>query len=144
MSKTEHSYGNCCRIDTIHFYASGRTHRELAILILATLFSGKAQRVALDLEHEASAIRRLEINCGGFSRGICWDYTRKPGQFTYNPEIPERIPWSWHLDEKDLPTFDLDFSENSRYHPVNELDKRDRVEIGGSDDASKSSLQTYF
>jgi len=135
MTKTEHHYGNGCRVDVIHFYASGHTHRELAVLILAALFSGTAQRVALDLEHRASTIKRLEINYSGFSPGSCWDYTRKPVKFTYHPEIPDRIPWNWHLDEKDLPLFDLDFSKGSGHHPVNDLDKRDRVEIGGGDDA---------
>src|SRR5438309_8729785 len=38
MNKTEHRYGSNCRIDTVHFYASGQTHRELAVLILAALF----------------------------------------------------------------------------------------------------------
>jgi hypothetical protein len=135
MKKTEHRYGSNCRIDTVHFYASGQTHRELAVLILAALFSGKTQRVALDLEHEASAIKRLEIDCNGFDQSTCHGYTRKAAQFNYHPEIPDRIPWSWHLDEKDLPMFDLDFSEGSRHHPVDGLGKRDRVVIGGGDDA---------
>jgi hypothetical protein len=135
MSKTEHHYGSNCRIDTIHFYASGQTHRELAVLILAALFSRKAQGVALDLEHEASAIKRLEINYPGFDEGACWNYTKKPAEFIYHPEIPEQIPWNWHLDERHLPMFDLDFSEGSRHHPVNDFDKRDKVEIGGGDDA---------
>jgi hypothetical protein len=135
MKKTEHRYGSNFRIDTVHFYASGQTHRELGVLILAALFSGKAQRVALDLEHEASAIKRLEIDCNGFDQSTCHGYTRKAAQFNYHPEIPDRVPWSWHLDEKDLPMFDLDFSEGSRHHPVNDLEKRDRVVIGGGDDA---------
>lgn len=135
MTKNERRYGNGCRVDVVHFYASGQTHRELAVLILAALFSGTPQRVALDLEHEASAIKRLEINYCGFSRGSCWDYTRKPERFTYHPAISDRIPWNSHLDEKDLPIFNLDFSEGSGYHPVNDLDKRDKVEIDGGDDA---------
>ena len=135
MAKTEHHYGNNCRVDVVHFYASGQTHRELAVWILAALFAGKAQRVALDLEHEASAIKRLEINCSGFDQNACFGYTRKPAQFAYHPEIPDRIPWNWHLDEKDLPVFDLDSREGSGHHPVNDRDKRDRVEIRGSDDA---------
>jgi hypothetical protein len=104
-------------------------------LILAGLFSGKSQRVALDLEHEASSIKCLEINYSGFDKSSCLGYTTKPAQFIYHPEIPDRIPWNWHLDEKDLPIFDLGFREDSRLHPVNDLDKRDRVEIRGSDDA---------
>jgi hypothetical protein len=135
MNKTQHHYGSNCRIDTVHFYASGRTHRELAVWILAAIFSGKSHRAGLDLEHESSAIRRLEINYGGFDQSACWGYTRKPTQFIYHPEIPDRIPWNDHLDEKDLPMFDLDFREGSGHHPVNDLDKRDRVEIGGGDDA---------
>ena len=135
MSKTDHQYGNNCRIDVVHFYATGQTHRELGIWILAGLFSGKSQRVALDLEHKASTIKRLEINYSGFDQSACPGYTRKPGQFVYHPEIPDRIPWNGHLDEKDLPLFDLDFREGSSHHPVNDLDKRDKVEIGGRDDA---------
>jgi hypothetical protein len=135
MRKTEHQYGSNSRIDTVHFYASGQTHRELAVWILAGLFSGKSQRAALDLEHESSAIKRLEINYSGSDQSACWGYSKKPARFTYHPEIPERIPWNEHLDEKDLPMFDLDFREGSSHHPVNDLGKRDRVEIRGSDDA---------
>jgi len=134
VRKTEHHYGSASRVDVIHFYASGQTHRELAVLILAAVFSGKSQRVAIDLQHPASTVKRLEINYSGFSQGSCWDYTKKPAQFTYHPEIPQRIPWNWHLDEKDLPMFELDFSQDSGHHPVNDLDKRDKVEIGGGDD----------
>jgi hypothetical protein len=36
-------------------------------------------------------------------------------------------------DERDLPAFGLDFLETG--HPVNELHKRDKTEISGSDDA---------
>jgi hypothetical protein len=129
MSKTEHHYGNNCRIDIVHFYASGQTHRELGIWILAGLFSGKSQRAALDLKHEASTIKRLEINYSGFDRSACSGFTRKPAQFIYHPEIPNRIPWNGDLGEKDLPMFDLDFREDSNHHPVNDLDKRDKVEI---------------
>jgi hypothetical protein len=135
MSKGEHHYGSNCRIDAVHFYATGQTHRELAIWILAGLFSGKRQTVGLDLEHEASAIKRLEIDYGGYDQSDCWDYTRKPSQFTYHPEIPERIPWNGRLDETSMPIFDLDFSEGSGHHPVNDLHKRERVEIRGRDDA---------
>lgn len=135
MRNTEHRYGSNCRIDTVHFYAAGETYRQLAVLILAALFSEKSQRVVLDLEHPASSIKRLEINWSGFSGGVCWDYKRKPAQFTYHPEIPERIPWSGRLDEKDLPMFDLDFTEGSRNDPMKDLDRRDKVEIGGGDDA---------
>jgi hypothetical protein len=84
ITKTEHSYGNCCRIDKAHFYGSGQTHRELVILILATLFSGKGQRVTRDLEHEASRVKRLQISCSGLSRSACWDYARKPGDLPTN------------------------------------------------------------
>lgn len=135
MSKSDHQYGNCCRIDVVHFYASGKTHRELGVLILSALFSKKSQRVVIELEHEASSVKRLEINWRGSSQGSCWDYTRQPEKFDYHPEIPERIPWNWPLDERDLPMFDLDFREGSQYHPVNDMDKRDRVEVRGSDDA---------
>jgi hypothetical protein len=31
MRKTEHQYGSNSRIDTVHFYASGQTHRDLAV-----------------------------------------------------------------------------------------------------------------
>jgi hypothetical protein len=135
MTKGEHHYGNNYRVDAVHFYASGQTHREVAVWILAALFSGKSQTVALDLEHESSVIKRLEINYSGSGQSACWGYTRKPVRFTYHPEIPEQIPWGGHLDEKDFPLFDLDFREVSGHHPVNDLDKRDRVEIRGSDDA---------
>jgi hypothetical protein len=135
MTKGEHHYGNNCRIDAVHFYASGQTHREVAIWILAALFSGKSKTVALDLEHEGSAIKRLEINYSGSDQSACWGYTRQPAQFIYHPEIPDRIPWNGQLYERDLPMFDLDFREGSSHHPVNDLDKRDRVEIRGSDDA---------
>jgi hypothetical protein len=135
MSKGEHHYGSNCRIDAVHFYATGQTHRELAIWILAGLFSGERQTVGLDLKHEASAIKRLEIDYGSYDQSDCWDYTRKPSQFTYHPEIPERIPWNDRLDETSMPIFDLDFSEGSGHHPVNDLHKRDRVEIRGRDDA---------
>ena len=90
MTKTEHAYDNCCRIDVVHFYASGRTHRELGVLILSTLFSRNSQRIAIDLEHKASDIKRLELNWSGESRGSAWDYRRKPTQFTYHPEIPHQ------------------------------------------------------
>jgi len=133
MTKTEHGYDNCCRIDIVHFYASGRTHRELGILILSALFSRNSQRVAIDLEHKASDIKRLELNWSGYSRGAGWDYRRKPTQSTYHPEIPEQVPLNWHVDERDLPAFSLDFLGPG--HPVNDLHKRDKAEIGGSDDA---------
>src|SRR5262252_4382466 len=135
MAKTEHHYGNCCRIDTVHFYAAGQTHRELGVLILTALFSEKTRRVAIDLEHESSAIKRLEINCGALTGSACLGYTRKPQQFTYHPEIPDRIPWDGRFDERDLPLFDLDFREGTKCHPVNDLDKRDKVEVKGGDEA---------
>lgn len=133
MTKTEHHYDSCCRIDVVHFYASGRTHRELGVLILSALFSRSSQRIAIDLEHEASDIKRLQLNWSGYSRGSSWDYRRKPAMFTYHPEIPEHVPWNWHVDERDLPAFSLDFLETG--HPVNDLHKRDKAEISGSDDA---------
>ena len=135
MTKTEHHYDSCCRIDVVHFYASGRTHRELGVLILSALFSESPQRIAIELEHEASDIKRLELNWSGYSRGSAWDYRRKPSQFTYHPEIPERIPRNWHLDERDLPGFGLDFREAGRHHPIDDLRRRDKVEISGNDEA---------
>jgi len=134
VTKTKHQYGNCVDVDTLHFYASGGTHRDLGVLILAVIFSGKPQRVAIELEHEASSIKELEINFAGFSRGACWGYSKTPRQFVYHPEVPNRIPWDGHFDEKDLPLFELDFSKGSGHHPINDLDKRDRVEIRGGDD----------
>jgi len=107
----------------------------VAIWILAALFSGKSRAVALDLEHEGSTIKRLEINYSSSDQSASCDYTRKPAQFIYHPEIPERTPLNAHLNEKDLPLFDLDFREGSRHHPVNDLDKRDRVQVRGSDNA---------
>jgi hypothetical protein len=135
IAKTEHRYGNCHCVDVVHFYAAGQTYRELAILILAGLFSNTTKGAALELDHPASAIKRLEINYSRHSSSSCRGYIRSPKQFTYHPEIPERVPWNWHLDERDLPLFDLDFSKGSRFHPVTDRDKRDRVVIGGSDAA---------
>lgn len=133
MTKTEHHYDNCSRIDVVHFYASGRTHRQIGVLILSALFSRNSQRIAIDLEHKSSDIKRLELNWSGYSRGSTWDYRRKPAQFTYHPEIPEQVPRDWHVDERDLPAFGLDFREAG--HPVNDLHKRDKADIRGSDNA---------
>lgn len=133
MRRTEHRYGYCVRIDQINFYASGETHRQLAVMILAALFSGRSQRIALDLKNDQSAIKRLEVNFSGRSEGFTWDYVRRPASFIYHPEIPRRVPENWPNDDRNLPRFDLDFSEGSAYHPINDLDKRDKVEIAGGD-----------
>jgi hypothetical protein len=133
MKRTEHHYGDCIRIDQVHFYGSGETHRQLAVLILATVFSGKSQRVMLDLENKHSTIKHLEINHGGFNHADPWDYERKPHRFVYHPTIPQRVPRDWPADDRDLPMFDLDFSQASKHHPINDMDKRDKVEITGED-----------
>jgi hypothetical protein len=133
VNRMEHGYGNCIRIDQLHFYASGETHRQLAVLILATVFSGKSERIMLDLENEQSTIKHLEINYRGFNQAWCWGYVRRPAHFRYHPQIPERVPQDWPRDDRDLPTFDLDFMEGGRHHPVNDLDKRDKVVITGDD-----------
>jgi hypothetical protein len=80
----------------------------------------------------ASDIKRLELDWSGYSPGSSWGYRRKPLQFIYHPEIPERVPWNWHLDERNLPAFALDFREAG--HPVDDLHKRDKAEISGHDD----------
>jgi hypothetical protein len=133
MTRTEHYYGNGIRIDQIHFYGSGKTHRQLAVLILAAVFSEKPQRIILDLEHENSTIKHLEVNYRGLSSAPPWDYTRKPFRFAYHPAIPERYPHDWPANDWELPMFDLDFSRGSKHHPVDERDKRDKVEISGGD-----------
>jgi hypothetical protein len=133
VTDTEHHYGNCCRIDAVHFYASGRVHRQLGVLILSALFSKSTKSITIDLEHEASSIRRLEVNGRGYSHVSSSGYRREPVEFTYHPEIPQNVPWNWHLDERDLPAFDLDFREAG--HPIRDLRNRDKAKIDGSDDA---------
>jgi len=133
MAKTEHQYGDCIRIDVVHFYASGETFRQIVAVILAGLFHCK-RWIGLDLKHEASAITRLEIDYGLAGKTYAWDYVTKPHRFTYHPEIPKRAPWDWKIDEWGLPRFNLEFARESSYHPINDRDKRDRVEISGRGD----------
>jgi hypothetical protein len=133
-TRTEHRYGNNVTIDVVHFYASGRTYRQLAILILAALFSEGCERAELELSNRQSRIRRVEIHTGDFRNKLCWGYQVRPERFTYHPQIPERWPRNWKLEERNLPSFDLDFVEGQPRHPINDLDKRDRLEIRGQDE----------
>jgi len=132
MKRSEHHFGNCIRVDIIHFYATGRTYRQLAVLMLAALFAEAHRRVVIDLEHDDSEIRRLEI--GHSRQGSVWGYIKRPFQFTYHPEIPDLKPWQPH-GEYDRPEFDLEFREDTIGNPVTDLGRRDQAEIDGNDDA---------
>jgi len=132
-TRTEHRYAYNVIIDVVNFYATGKTYRQLAVLILAALFSDGCERAELELSNQQSRIRRVEILTGGLRNKPCWGYAVRPERFTYHPQIPERWPRSWKLDERELPIFDLDFVEGQPHHPVNDLDKRDRLEMRGQD-----------
>jgi hypothetical protein len=132
MKRTEHGYGNCIRVDMIHFYASGHTYRQLAVLLLAGVFAEAHKQVALELKHEDSTIKRLEVHQS--KRGFIWGYVKRPVQFRYHPEIPAQNPWR-NFDEYHRPEFDLGFRKGTASNPVSELDKRDQAHINGNDDA---------
>jgi hypothetical protein len=129
--RTEHRYGNSVVIDVVNFYATGRTYRHFAVMMLAALFSEGCERAVLELSNRQSQIRRVEVRTDALRNKFPWGYSVRPQSYTYHPQIPERWPRNWKLDELDLPVFDLDFGEGQ--HPMNDHDKRNRLEIAGQD-----------
>jgi hypothetical protein len=129
--RTEHRYGNSVVIDVINFYATGRTYRHFAVMMLAALFSEGCERAELELRNRQSQIKRVEIRTDALRHKFPWGYTVRPEGYTYHPQIPERWPSDWKLDELDLPMFDLDFGKGQ--HPINDHDKRNRLEMAGQD-----------
>ncbi len=130
-SRTEHRYGNSVVIDVVNFYATGRTYRHFAVMMLAALFSKGCERAVLELSNRQSQIRRVEVRTDALRHKFPWGYAVRPESYTYHPQIPERWPRNWKLDETDLPMFDLDFGEGQ--HAVKDHDSRNRLEIAGQD-----------
>lgn len=91
-SRTEHRYENNAIIDVVNFYATGRTYRQFAVLMLAALFSEGCERAELELSNRQSRIRRVEVSTDGLRHKFSWGYAVRPESYTYHPQIPERWP----------------------------------------------------
>jgi hypothetical protein len=133
IQATEHHYDSSIRIDTLHLYAAPATYRQLGVLLLGCLFHLHEQVVAIELSNPHSKLRWLKIDYKGLTHGAVAGYLKKPFEFTYHPQFVRRRP-NWPQHEHYLPAFSFEFSPESKFHPVADLDKRDSLVISGEDD----------
>lgn len=127
-----HEYGECFAVDMVTWYAHKETFRDLALLILATVFHPEPEQVRIHVTHPASQVTSVLVRCEGAAPDR-WlgDYRTRPVSFRYAPEEVQRLPWyEQPLGPGELPCFCLR-SDLSHSYPSYEQRRRERDIVAG-------------
>ncbi len=130
--------GGLCLTQGLHFYndfpvdsvsleADKPALCHLGLLTLAVLLHPSPARVALELEHPRSTLKRLVIASDWSPQSNYPGLTLRPERFNYYPEPPRRHPWSVrNFEPTDLPILYLT-NEQELVASSADLESRDTV-----------------
>lgn len=133
IKRSQHTYNDSCRYDSLHLNAHKETYRFLGLLILAAVFHPQPSDILVKLNHPESDIKNLSVE---FSHSelanLPSGYYTKPFAFKYYPSISWKHPFDKCASPENLPCFSLAYLEGFAYTDE-EWNKRDTVKIFGKD-----------
>lgn len=133
IKKSQHTYNDSCRYDSLHFNAHKETYRFLGLLILSAVFHPQPSDVLVKLNHPESDITNLSIESShSVFPNLPSGYHTKPSEFEYYPKISWKHPFNECIKPENLPCFNLAYRE-AFPDTDEEWNKRDTVKTFGSD-----------
>lgn len=133
IKRSQHTYNDSCKYDSLHFNAHKETYRFLGLLILSAVFHPQPSNVLVKLKHPESDIKNLLIEFPHLQlANLPSGYHTKPFAFEYYPAISWKHPFDKCVKPENLPCFSLAFMDA---FPITdeEWNKRDTVKMFGSD-----------
>ncbi len=133
IKRSQCTYNDSCRYDSVHLNAHKETYRFLGLLILSAVFHPQSSNVLVKLNHPESDITNLAIE---FPHSVFPNlpsgYHTKPFAFKYYPMISWKHPFDKCVNPENLPCFSLSYMEGF-LNTDEEWNKRDTVKIFGRD-----------
>ena len=133
IKRSQHTYNDSCRYDSLNFNAHKETYRFLGLLILSAVFHSQPSNILVRLNHPESDITNLSIESPHLVfPNIPSGYHTKPFAFKYYPAISWKHPFDKCANPENLPCFSLAYM-NAFPHTDEEWNKRDTMKIFGRD-----------
>jgi hypothetical protein len=133
IKKSQHTYNESCRYDSLHFNAHKETYRFLGLLILSAVFHPQPSNVLVKLNHPESDITNFLIEFPHLELvNLSSGYYTKPFAFEYYPAISWKHPFDKCVKPEHLPCFSLSYMDA---FPITdeEWSKRDTVKMFSND-----------
>ncbi len=130
--KTQHTYNDWFKVDSLWFYAHKETYRYLGLLILSVVFH-RVSEIRVRLNHPHGEIKDLIVEYGYRNiDDLTAGYHTQPFAFEHYPQLPAKHPFDSCVSPKDLACFEL---SNSKDLNLTDVDRkqRDTVKIFGTD-----------
>jgi hypothetical protein len=109
IRKGRHDYNGYFECDAVGFIARRETYRQLAILVLSTVFHDRPEKVRVTLTHPTSDVRQVIVESERYAQAGS-DLVLKTHEFSYTPSVADKHPFTDilpHVLVRDLPCFFL-------------------------------------
>lgn len=138
VEKHQYRYGGYYAVDSVWFHARHDTFRQLALLVLASIFHAEPSPVRLDLTHTAAGIKHILLEHNYKEDGWRGFYWGKPYRVRYHAaSYEDTVAW-WD------PDLDLNMDDrlslrltnvNDSVSTEEEYEQRDAIWLHGNDRA---------